>query len=82
MSEEKRTFQQELESLINLYSMENGSDTPDFLLAEYMMDSLRAFNKAVSAREKWYGHSDKTHAVLSGEELPNTVPLPKARLTP
>lgn len=49
-------FKAELSSLINRHSQENGSNTPDFLLAEYLNDCLKAFNSAVSARESWYGH--------------------------
>jgi hypothetical protein len=44
-----------LEKLINQYSQENGSDTPDFMLAEYLVYSLAAFNMTVREREKWYG---------------------------
>ena len=48
------TFQSELESLINRTSQECGSDTPDFVLAQYMDDSLKAFNAAVRRRSAWY----------------------------
>jgi hypothetical protein len=48
-------FRDELQSLINRHSMENGSDTPDFMLAEYLADCLAAFDKAVRERERWYG---------------------------
>lgn len=54
------TFQKELESLINRHCQENGSNTPDFILARYMYDCLAAFNNAVLARSNWYGNSDKT----------------------
>jgi hypothetical protein len=53
--EKPPTFASELESLINRYSQENGSNTPDFILAEYLQGCLEAFNKTVEAREKWYG---------------------------
>ena len=56
MNEE--TFKKELESLINSYSMENGSDTPDFILAEYLVNCLKAFNEASKARDGWYGRED------------------------
>jgi hypothetical protein len=49
------TFREDITSLINRYSMENGSDTPDFLLAEYLTACLAVFDKAVTARERWYG---------------------------
>lgn len=42
-----------IERGINHYSAENGSDTPDFILAEFLMDALTAFDRAVSARSAW-----------------------------
>jgi hypothetical protein len=48
-------FQTELQSLLNRHSLENGSDTPDFLLAQYLVGCLQAWNAAVCARERWYG---------------------------
>jgi len=35
--------------------MENGSNTPDFILAKYLADCLEAFNSASRHRERWYG---------------------------
>jgi len=52
-------FVNELESLINRHSYENGSNTPDFILAEYMLNCLASFNGAVSRREKWYGRNPR-----------------------
>lgn len=51
-------FRTELQDLINRHSMENGSDTPDFLLAEYLTRMLEVFDGIVSKRAKWYGHLD------------------------
>ena len=51
------TFRKKLETLINCESKENGSDTPDFILAEYLVGCLENFDKTVQAREKWYGRS-------------------------
>lgn len=51
------SFESELESLINKYSEENNSNTPDFILADYLIRCLDAFNQTVNAREKWYGRS-------------------------
>jgi hypothetical protein len=48
-------FQQELEHLCNRYSVEHGSDTPDFVLAQFIVGCLEAWNGAVKRREKWYG---------------------------
>lgn len=51
------SFRKELEVVINRHSMENGSDTPDFILAEYLGDCLSAYDRAVTRRERWYGRT-------------------------
>ena len=48
-------FAVKLASAINQCSRENGSDTPDFILADFLRDVLVAWDRAVVAREKWYG---------------------------
>ena len=48
------TFEKKLEHLINEYSRENGSDTPDFILAAYLERCLLNFNETLQARTKWY----------------------------
>lgn len=48
------SFKKELEHLINKYSKENGSDTPDWILADYLNMCLGSFDKATKAREKYY----------------------------
>ena len=49
------SFADELETLINRYSMENGSNTPDFILAHYLLACLNAWNVGIGQRESWYG---------------------------
>ena len=51
-------FEKEIENLINKYSQENGSNTPDFLLAKYLTGCLTVFNSVITAREVWYGRKD------------------------
>lgn len=45
----------EIVRAINRVSAENGSNTPDFILADYLVSCLAAFDRAVQARERWYG---------------------------
>ena len=52
-------FEKELEILINRYSKENDSNTPDFILAKYLKTCLDNFNTAIKEREKWYGREIK-----------------------
>jgi len=47
----KDSFRKELEALINQHSMENGSNTPDFVLSNYLCSCLTAFDDAVNARK-------------------------------
>ena len=50
----KNDFESHLSNMLNHFSLENGSDTPDFILAHYMVCCLSAFNDAVRKRNKWY----------------------------
>ena len=52
-------FRKDLENLINKHSMENGSDTPDFILTEYLINCLRILDDSVLMREKWYSREKK-----------------------
>lgn len=42
---------------MNHYSLENLSDTPDFILAAYLRMCLDAYNETLVMREQWYGRS-------------------------
>jgi hypothetical protein len=50
-----KTFRRELISLINKHSRENGSNTPDYILAEYLIECLHTFDKITKMRNEWYG---------------------------
>jgi hypothetical protein len=52
--ERRSAFEKELAQLINRHSLENGSDTPDFILAAYLVDCLDTFNRISVWRAKWY----------------------------
>lgn len=48
----------ELQALLNRYSVENVSDTPDFILAGFLLRQLDVFNDALNARRAWYNQGD------------------------
>ena len=52
-------FKRDLQALLNRHSRENESNTPDFVLAQYLQDCLRAFDSAVRFRGHWYGRMDE-----------------------
>jgi hypothetical protein len=53
------SFEVELEQLINKHSVENQSNTPDHILAAYILECLQAFNRATALREEWYGRKNR-----------------------
>lgn len=46
---------EEFRAVINRASREEDSNTPDFILADFMLHSLEAFELANNRREVWYG---------------------------
>lgn len=54
-----KNFRAELENLLNRNSAENGSDTPDFILANYLESCLDAFDEATNRRDSFYNFETK-----------------------
>jgi hypothetical protein len=54
-----------ISSALNRFSAENGSDTPDWILAQFLLGCLAAWNQGVRQREAWYAP-----ALPSGDETP------------
>ncbi len=46
-------FEQELRNLINERSMEQGSNTPCFILAKYLVGCLKIFDESIKARDDY-----------------------------
>jgi len=55
-------FEKELQTAINRCSRENESNTPDFILAQYLVACLAAWNTATQQRETWYGRDARPSA--------------------
>ena len=53
VKEDYKEFKKDLVTIINKHSMESQSNTPDFILAEYLVNCLYAYNKAVSNKVHW-----------------------------
>lgn len=66
-------FRQELTALINACSLENLSNTPDYMLANYLIDCLHAYNAAVRNRDHWYGYTTGTCFRVQCEDYTLTV---------
>lgn len=66
--ETPKTFQQELVLLLNRHSMETFSGTPDWILGEYLMGCLQAFDVAVKVRTNWAYMPPETSTDENSEE--------------
>jgi len=53
-----KEFEKELAALINKYSLENRSDTPDFILASYLVACMLDYEAAVLKRRQWSEKKD------------------------
>lgn len=73
---DRRTLEHDIRSAINRHSAENGSDTPDFILAEYLIGCLRAFDRAVVAREKWYWRKAERVSLHPTPDASTTARIP------
>ena len=54
-------FQNELEALLNKYSMETASNTPDYTLVAYLVGCLGAWNEGMRLREEYYHGPGQIH---------------------
>lgn len=48
-------FHRDLSSLLNRYSRENNSNTPDYILSNYLIGCLNVFERTINSREEYYG---------------------------
>lgn len=64
-TEKENSFVKEISAVINRYSLESESDTPDFILATYLANCLNAYIHAVKAQRHFLlnGVKDKSHLV-------------------
>ena len=47
-------LEKDIARALNGVSAENKSNTPDFILAEFLIGCLDSFDKATQLRDKWY----------------------------
>ncbi len=53
--QDPRTLARKFEEFVNANSLENGSNTPDFILGKFLSDVLAAVDTLVAGRDVWYG---------------------------
>lgn len=50
-------FEKELTALLNKHNQENASNTPDYILAQYLTNCLAAWNSATQQRDTHQGRN-------------------------
>ncbi len=63
----RASFNSRLSSLLNSYSIDNDCDTPDYILAEYLIKCLAVFKEAIKSKQRHSGVED-LNVGLSGLE--------------
>lgn len=63
-------FRTELKHLLNKHSIEGASNTPDHVLADYLIRCLDNFTETTQNRESWYGV--KLRPGVSSDNIRNT----------
>lgn len=68
------SFENELRDLINRHSLEGLSNTPDYVLASYLVKCMEAFNVGVRVRSEWHtsraGEGAAANTFLGTESVP------------
>jgi hypothetical protein len=69
---------EELAALLNRYNQEQGSNTPDFLLSEYLMSCLATWNTIVVKRDSWHGFDPPIPYAREPQAYERKTPEPDA----
>lgn len=72
-TDKEKAVERSVAEALNRHSMENGSNTPDFILAQFLLACLAAWNRGTQQRETWYGRESRP-----GGSYPTPIPPPKA----
>ena len=84
--QKQKEFRAELTSLINRFSAETDSNTPDYILADLMISCLNAASALTTAREKFYDvklypghvHGPGVEIVTSDPNMEDRPVIPEA----
>lgn len=77
--EEPPDLGNEIRSVLNRHSAENVSNTPDYVLASFLMDCLTAFEAAVVTRDGWYGLHPRPGMGYAADRTPTDIGTTEAQ---
>jgi len=58
-------FKDELTCLINKHGIDVEISTPDYIVAEHLMESIKVYNQATKERDKWFGFNPDINPPIS-----------------
>ena len=47
-------FKKDLSGLINAFGLDNDANTPDYILADYLMDCFNVYRATKEANDRWH----------------------------
>jgi len=62
-----KLFKKDLETLINKHSIENECDVPDFILAEMIVNFIKAIGTPIKKTLDWHGCDSICHPKFTNE---------------
>jgi len=62
-----------IRTVLNKFSAENASNTPDFILAQFLLSCLAAWDTGVQQRETWHGRDASGSVSAGGMTCPDCV---------
>ena len=72
-------FEIDLEKLINEHSIDNDLNTPDYILADYLVNCLENYRKITEERENWHQLPSPKNQVRVPTEITETWEDVRAR---
>jgi hypothetical protein len=58
-------LEHEIAAALNRFSAENPSNTPDWILAQFLLGCLAAWNQGIQQRETWHGRDFRPGSLQS-----------------
>lgn len=65
----KRDLREDLDQILSEYHQDNNSQTPGFILARYVTDCLKAFDRATRKRTKWFACDEDDDEDYTGANI-------------
>lgn len=73
ISKDRRSqFYIDLQHILNCHNVDGYTNTPDFILAEHIIDELNTLATLMRNRDSWHGYTHGTHATV----VPLDDPIP------